>query len=425
MNKTVKIVLVRKFYIIDWLIIRYNKVVNSIAFIPAILTVLFLFTAALMISFDFSEAGKDIKRDMDFLRLRDASTARAIIQAIVAGIISLAVFSFTMVMVILNQAASNMSNRILDKLIGNRFQQTVLGIYIGTIVYGLFLLSSIRDIDSGVYIPALSIYVLMILTVLDIFLFIYFLHYVTRSIKYSTIIKRVSEETKNSIRKNCLLSADPGVDNFIEAGERIPAKKSAVFQGFNTEALLALSEKHDLSIHFPHEAGSFILAGMHLFSIQTKSPLSSEVADKLYALVYFERDENIALDYKYGFRQLMEIAVKALSPGINDPGTAVEALRSMIDLLMYRAENFPHIVLKDKAGNARIFLKQTHPEEIFNRYVLPVWDYGKNDRLVANEFIHILKMLMERNSFPAVNKLYQSALSHGNSHFEYFKQHSS
>ena len=378
-----------------------------------------------MISFDFSEAGKDIKRDMDFLRLRDASTARAIIQAIVAGIISLAVFSFTMVMVILNQAASNMSNRILDKLIGNRFQQTVLGIYIGTIVYGLFLLSSIRDIDSGVYIPALSIYLLMILTVLDIFLFIYFLHYVTRSIKYSTIIKRVSEETKTSIRKNCLLSADPGTDNFIEDGERILAKKSAIFQGFNTEALLALSVKHDLSIHFPHEAGSFILSGVHLFSVKTQSPISGELADKLYAMVYFERDENIALDYKYGFRQLMEIAVKALSPGINDPGTAVEALRSMIDLLMYRAENFPHTVLKDKYGKPRIYLKQTHPEEIFNNYLLPVWDYGKNDRLVVKEFIHILKMLVERNSFPAINKLYQSALSHGNSHFEYFKQYAS
>lgn len=414
----------RKYYIIDWLVIKYNRVVNSIAFIPAVLTVLFLFMVALMISFDFSESGKDIKRDMDFLRLRDATTARAIIQAIVAGVISLAVFSFTMVMVILNQAASNMSNRILDKLIGNRFQQTVLGIYIGTIVYGLFLLSSIRDIDSGVYIPALSIYLLMILTVLDIFLFIYFLHYVTRSIKYATIIKRVSGETKNSIKKNCLLSMDPGDAAYTDAGEKLLAKKSAVFLGCNLEALAALSEKHDFTLSFPHESGSFILRGMHLFNIESKSPLSKELTEKLYGMIYFERDESIALDYKYGFRQLMEIAVKALSPGINDPGTAVEALRSMVDLLIYRAENFPHTVVKDKKGKPRIFLKQTHPEEIFSRYILPVWDYGKNDRLVVNEFIHILKMLLEWKGFPVVSKLYQSALSHSSSHFEYFKQHS-
>ena len=89
-----------------------------------------------------------------------------------------------MVMIALNQAASQMSNRVLSSMIENRFQQIVLGFYIGTIVYALFLLSTIRDINSGVYVPALSIYLLILLTVIDIFLFIYFLDYVTQTVKY-------------------------------------------------------------------------------------------------------------------------------------------------------------------------------------------------------------------------------------------------
>ncbi|MBK7570359.1 MAG: DUF2254 domain-containing protein [Bacteroidetes bacterium] len=68
----------------------------------------------------------------------DASTARSIISSIAAGIITLTVFSFSMVMIVLNQSASQLSNRILDKLIGSRFQQVVLGVYVGTIVYSLF-----------------------------------------------------------------------------------------------------------------------------------------------------------------------------------------------------------------------------------------------------------------------------------------------
>ncbi len=82
-------------------------------------------------------------------------------------------------MILLNQAASQMSNRMLDSMIGNKFQQIILGFYIGTIVYSLFLLSTIRDITSGIYVPALSIYLLLLFTVVDIFLFIYFLHYLT------------------------------------------------------------------------------------------------------------------------------------------------------------------------------------------------------------------------------------------------------
>src|SRR5664279_1731398 len=158
--------------------------VNSIAFYPAIIAIIFLVLSLLSITFDFSEEGMQIKSHLHWLRLRDASTARSIISSITAGIITLTVFSFSMVMIVLNQTASQLSNRILDKLIGSRFQQVVLGIYVGTIVYALFLLSTVRNIDSGVQIPALSTYLLIVLTIIDIFLFIYFLHYITQSIKY-------------------------------------------------------------------------------------------------------------------------------------------------------------------------------------------------------------------------------------------------
>jgi uncharacterized membrane protein len=135
---------------------KYQEMVNSIAFYPAIIALGFLVLCGLMITIDHSQLGKTIKSQLHWLRLRDASTARSIIGAIASGLISLTVFSFSMVMIVLNQAASQMSNRVLGQLIGNKFQQVVLGIYIGTIIYAFFLLSTIRDIDSGVYVPALS-----------------------------------------------------------------------------------------------------------------------------------------------------------------------------------------------------------------------------------------------------------------------------
>src|SRR5687768_14552062 len=178
-----------------WIRIRYNNVLTSIAFLPALIALLFLLVSWMMIEFDFSATGKLLKTSLSWLSLKDATTARSLISAVVSGVISLAVFSFSLVMIILNQAASQMSNRVLDKLIGNRFQQVVLGFYIGTIVYALFLLSTIRDIDTGVYVPALSTYLLIAFTITDIFLFIYFLHYITQSVKYETIIHRIWEQT--------------------------------------------------------------------------------------------------------------------------------------------------------------------------------------------------------------------------------------
>ncbi|MEP0711427.1 MAG: DUF2254 family protein, partial [Algoriphagus sp.] len=128
-----------------WLISRYETIVKSIAFIPGLISMSFLVLAFMVITFDFSEAGYQIKSDIPWLSIKDPSTARSILGAIAGGIISLTVFSFSMVMIVLSQAASQMSNRVLDKLIGNRFQQVVLGIYIGTIIYTFFLFSTIRE----------------------------------------------------------------------------------------------------------------------------------------------------------------------------------------------------------------------------------------------------------------------------------------
>jgi uncharacterized membrane protein len=152
-----------------WIRKFYKKTVNSIAFYPALISLGFLLLSILMLELDFSETGKHLKSQLSWLSLRDASTARSILTTIAGGIISLTVFSFSMVMILLNQAASQMSNRMLDSMIGNKFQQIILGFYIGTIVYSLFLLSTIRDITSGIHVPALSIYLLLLFTVVDIF----------------------------------------------------------------------------------------------------------------------------------------------------------------------------------------------------------------------------------------------------------------
>lgn len=179
----------------------YHQVIKSFAFVPAIIAISFLAFSILMLELDFSSLGKHIKASAEFIRLKDASTARTVVATILAGIISLTVFSFSNVMILLNQAASQLSNRILQTLIQNRFQQTVLGFYIGTIVYSLFLLSSIRDIDSGIYVPALSIYLLVLFTICDIFLFIYFLHYITQTVKFNIVIKNIHRETAEALKK--------------------------------------------------------------------------------------------------------------------------------------------------------------------------------------------------------------------------------
>jgi uncharacterized membrane protein len=372
----------------------YLKIIRSIGFYPFLITLGFLLLSYFSLLFDFSEVGLNIKKSNFWISLKDAETTRTIISTITSGIISLTVFSFSMVMIVLNQTASQMSNRILDKLIGSRFQQFVLGIYLGTIVYALFLLSSIRDLDTGIQIPAISTYFLIFLTIVDLFIFIYFLHFITQSVKYETIIKRIYVETLASVQKFIFNNK---ADNLINHPNQemfaiqmiIKAPKSGVYLGFSLDELIAFCDKNDCLLQVNIRFGDYVLKGFPLIECSIK--LNELQINEVISLIQITTSETIEENFLYGFRQIKEVGVKALSPGINDPGTAVESIRALFQLCLILATfPFNNIVL-GKNKIPRITSKLLSFEIIFERNIVPIWDYGKNDRYIQTELMHILE----------------------------------
>jgi len=378
-----------------WLRKFYEKTVNSIAFYPALISLGFLLLSILMLELDFSETGKQLKSQLSWLSLRDASTARSILTTIAGGIISLTVFSFSMVMILLVQAASQMSNRMLDSMIGNRFQQIILGFYIGTIVYSLFLLSTIRDIRSGIYVPALSIYLLLLFTVVDIFLFIYFLHYVTQSVKFDTIINRIHKKTLHTLRHQCCPDK-PGV--FVPDEKKVQAihmPSSNYYQGFNKKSLVGFAEKNDVLVQMLHSPGSYLLEGSPLLIISGEKKLNMEDIDELMIGIDLYRGQPIDKNAYYGYHQLAEVAIKALSPGINDPETAVLSIHALADLFRFRLMNYLPLTLADENKVIRVAIKEMSFEELFAECFYPIWNYGKEDRYIQDALLQMTEQLLQ------------------------------
>jgi uncharacterized membrane protein len=376
-----------------WFRIYYNKITGSIAFFPAIIAIGFLLLSWVMLEIDFSPWGKELKGGLSWLSLKDASTARSIISTVAGAILSLAVFSFSMVMIVLNQAASQMSNRVLSSMIENRFQQIILGFYIGTIVYALFLLSTIRDIDSGVYVPALSIYLLILLTVIDIFLFIYFLDYVTQTVKYETVIHRVQQQTMASMKEkyidNVAINISWNSLPFIE----LRCQESNYLQGFNKKKLLSIARENNLYISFLYPEGTYLITGTVFMRLYGSSEVATEVQQAIIAATDFYKGQPISHNADYGFNQLAEVAIKALSPGINDPGTAVISLHALCDALAYRLCHNPLAMHTDEEGTERIFLPVHSFEDMFAKCLQPIWNYGKEDAYIQKEMLHVLDQL--------------------------------
>lgn len=384
---------------------QVKKIYRSIAFIPFLIILLFLVLTVAMIYLDYSAAGKTIKESASWIRLKDPSTARSLVSVVAAGLISITVFSFSMVMVVLNQAASQLTNRVLENLIGSRLQQFILGFYIGTIVFSLFLLTSIRNNETGIYVPALSTYLLILLSVIAIFLFVFFLHFVTQSIKYVVIIQRICNQTMKALKNSCCLHREPVIAKGIKGLPLYP-NRPGIFESFNQKLLVKLAKEQHAVISFNVAPGNFVLCSTPLAAVQLPGDqLTKETTDQLLLGINIVDEVSISDNYYAGFRQLSEIAVKALSPGINDPGTAVESLRSLAVLLEYRLQHFPHNQLLDENKQVRIITKEKTADELLNDCLLPIWDYGKNDRNIQDQLALLLTQLSQVTDSIAIRKL--------------------
>jgi uncharacterized membrane protein len=381
--------------VFKWLRKLANQFIHGIAFVPAMMALGFVLLAMLAMELDQQGYGEALNNRVKWLTLKDAATASNIVSTVAAGIISLTVFSFSMTMLVMSQAASQMSNRILDNIIADTKQKVVLGFYVGTIIYSLFLLSNISEAEDAAHTPSLSVYILLALTVIDIFLFVYFLHYITQAIRYEQLIQRIHKRTLHSFRKvvygqKHAVHSEGAVG---EEGKLILSRETGYFQGFSAKRLLPFLERHNLVIRFLYPEGTYILKGTPFLLLQSQAQQSPAVLNRLFLDIDFYYGQEIDKNPHYGYQHLMEVGVKALSPGLNDPGTAVLSLNALTDILAEKMQHRVPSLLLDKQGQPRIQTKEYDFEQLFRFAVLPIWDYGKKDRLIQAAMEWMLELL--------------------------------
>ncbi|MGB5822026.1 MAG: DUF2254 family protein, partial [Saonia sp.] len=155
---------------------NYRRVIRSIAFYPVLISVLCVLLAMLALTLENWDVIRTIKKNIPYIFIQDYETARSILSVFIGGIISLTVFSFSMVMVVLSQASSNFSPRLLPGLISSNKHQIILGIYVGTLLYCIIILTSLGALGIDADTIGLSTMLAAVLTMVCIGLFVYFIH---------------------------------------------------------------------------------------------------------------------------------------------------------------------------------------------------------------------------------------------------------
>jgi uncharacterized membrane protein len=257
----------------------------------------------------------------------DAGTARGLLSSMLSGLMTMISLIVSVTFVILTLAANQLGPRLVPTFLSDRQIQTVLGLFLGTILYVLVVLRSINDTLGADGAPHIAVTVASFLTIACLFALLFYVHKVARSIVADNIIEIVAGDLSRNIRG--ILDEDSSQEQ--PRSERLPGPpiaqvslgRSGSIQVIDYDALVAIAAEHDIALDVRVRAGHFVLSqGAHVVVHGGAPPADEIVADIREAFV-LGPERSPAQDLEFGVRQLVEIALRALSPGINDPFTAV------------------------------------------------------------------------------------------------------
>ncbi|OEC36473.1 Uncharacterized membrane protein [Pseudomonas cuatrocienegasensis] len=372
----------------------YQRIIHSLAFYPTLIAVGFFLLCLLTMAIEYQSWMMAIKRHVDLGLVRNADNARLILGTLVAGILSLMVFSFSMVMVVLNNAAASLSPRVIPGLISSKGHQKTLGVYLGTILYALLLITTIEQGNSS-RVPSLGVLVTLALGITCLGLFVHFIRSISQSIQVEHILNTLYSTSLAKLDRCAasLATCEPPPNWPDDKGWiTIHAQRSGYFKALNASEANKLLSQHQLRMSVLAHRGFFVVQGHPLFKLEC--PVDETITQELLDCFDFFIEEYVSAHYFFGCRQMSEIAVKALSPGINDPGTAIKTI-DLLSVLLGRRLGLPDrdfAALPD--APPRLYYHELTLDQLLLQLLGPIRAYGASDTSVLVSLLQAYKNML-------------------------------
>lgn len=379
----------------------YQRVTHSLAFYPTLIALGFFLLCLLSMAVEYQPWMMTLKERFDLGLVRNADNARLILGTLVAGILSLMVFSFSMVMVVLNNAAASLSPRVIPGLVSSKGHQKTLGFYLGTILYALLLITTIEQGDST-RVPSLGVLITLGLGISCLGLFVHFIRSISQSIQVEHILGNLYHTTQEKLRARSRKLAE-GEQPPAQADDTnwitVRSRRNGYFKVLNASEANALLCKHGLHMMVLPHRGFFVMAGHPLFKLDR--PADDPVIEQLRDCFDFFIEEYASTHYFFGFKLMSEIAVKALSPGINDPGTAIKTV-DMLSVLFAQRLALPDLDPVPLDGQAaRLCYRELPLDQLLLQIFGPIRNYGAGDASVLISLLQAFKNLLHQTDDPA------------------------
>ncbi|HEX8832435.1 MAG TPA: DUF2254 domain-containing protein [Longimicrobium sp.] len=328
---------------------RWVQVRDSLWFIPTVLT---LVSAALAAAVTTAERRGLLVANPEsaWAFSGGAEGARGVLNAIAGSLITVTGVVFSVTIVALQLASVQFTPRVLRNFTADRANQVVLGVFIGTFTYTLLVLRTVHSGDNPgeIFVPQIAVTISVILVLASIGCLIFFINHAARSIQVATILARVSRETICHVHKlfpEVLRDGDPA-PRFVRApdGEepgRVAAARSGYLQAVDMRGLSRLATARGVVVKMELQVGDFVLPGQPLASVWPAGAADDAVCGTVRGAFILGSERTPEQDVEFGIIEIADIAVKALSPAINDPTTALRCIDRLSEILLEIARRAP------------------------------------------------------------------------------------
>ncbi len=389
----------RRSFLLPRLRLVWTRVRDSLWFLPGVLTLVGAVLAVVV-----TQAEERGVFDVELLRSwvfgGGVDGARGVLSVIAGGLITVTGVVFSVTIVALQLASSQFTPRVLRNFTADRGNQLVLGVFIGTFTYTLLVLRTIRSADDGEtpFVPRVAVTLAVVLVLVAIGFLIFYINHSARSIQVAAILDRVTQRTLGDIHRlfpEQVGHADPAAppDPADEPSDTVMADASGYLQAVDGHSLFQLGKGRRLVIAMEPDIGDFVLPGQVLASVSPPGAVDEELCREVRRAFLLGPERTPDQDAEFGIVEISDIAMKALSPGINDPTTACRCIDRLGEILLEMGRRSPPRTWRTEEG--RVHYRARHPT--FDRAVALSFDqvrhFGASNPSIAQKLLEVLARL--------------------------------
>jgi len=326
----------------------------------------------------------------------DPQVAQVILAGIAASIMTVVSIVFAILLMTLTLASMQFSPRIIVSFSRDRVTQWTLGIFLGTFAYCMAALPAARSFPHP-FAPVATVLGAMVLALVCVGLLLFFIHHISQAISVNHIVDRIAEETEAMIDE---MMPRPHRPHRMEEDEPLRPNPSEVvvsshdsgyIRFIDTRRLVAFAKHHHVSIRVLRRVGHFIPAGVPLMMVSKGNRLPPEGTAELLAAFDIGPTRTLQQDVEFGVLQIVDVALKAISPAVNDPTTAITCVDQLSRILIrFVSREPPEELLYDPPGIVRVSIRWIHFERLLEAAFEQIRMYSKSDVAVSLRLLRAL-----------------------------------